>query len=426
MNAQTQINQPAVLATLADSFGCDPDVTALLASAIAAGLAGSHAGLKSGLGMTYPGFSVAIASADPSWGRLQNTLLEPVLHFHEHLRKHCKSLHPEQVDTRSTLQRLGVGRELSIAETEDDPFHSIPIAYQRRQAVLNPTMIISDPDSKTYERGLKETADHAPLVVSGFPSAGLTPILARDCRGADRIFESEQGSLQKVHPRLLLHCTPDQLQSEFRARNPLLNHVIIAAPTHESKRSVTLEFRRQAIQKYISVVRECIKSRYSGSGILYQISDPVAGYLEDAAAEIDDMIRSLAPEVQPYLLEASSLPARLLWAFKLFSVGGNPAIQVGAVETAKSIVKKSANLLSSLVGSIHDDAEVIMLSKLNDKPQPFRELARRYSRQSRAVHQPVLGRLVQKGFVREMGDLLHVTEPGREHLNRVQTSRSAS
>ena len=426
MNNPKPINQPAVLATLADSFGCDPDITALFASAIAGGLAGSHAGLKSGLGMTYPGFSVAIASADPSWCRLQNCLLEPVNHYHRHLLTYCRSLLPEQLDFRTTTQRLGIGREPSVVEAENDPFVAIPIGYQRVQAVRCPTMLMIDPDVKVYERGLKECADHSPLVVSGFPSAALVSTLARDCRGADRIFESEQGSIQTVHPHLLLHCSPAQLQSEFRAHNPLLDHVIIAAPTHESKRSVTLEFRRQAIQKYISVVRECIKSRYSGSGILYQISAPVAGYLEDGAAEIDDMIRGLAPEVQPYLLEASSLPARLLWAFKLFSVGGNQTIHVGAVETAKSIVKKSANLLSLLVGSIHDDAETVMLSKLNDKPQPFRELARRYSRQSRAVHEPVLGRLVQKGFVREMGDLLHVTEPGREHLNRVQTSRSAS
>ena len=419
-------NQPAALVTIADAFGSSPEDVALLAAAIAAGLAGKNAALKSGLGFSYPGISAVFASADPGWTRLCNCLLEPVHHFHGHLRTHCLSLLPEQVDTRSTVQRMGIGREPSIVETEDDPFHSIPIAFQRRQAVLSPTMVLSEPDAKTYQRGLNECADHAPLVITGFPTVALAETLAQDCRGTDRIFEADQGSIQVVHPRLLLHCTLAQLQAEFRARNPLLNNILITAPAQEARRTVPLEHRRQAVQKYIAGIRECIRSRYSGSGIRYEISDQVAGYMFDAGAEIDDMVRGFAPEIRPFLCDASSLPMRLLWAYNLFKLGGNSMHYVGAAETAKSIVKRSADLLSSMVLSVHDDAEVIMLSKLNENPQPFRGLVRRYSRQSRAVHEPVLGRLVQKGFVREMGDVLHISDSGREHLNLVHKSRNAS
>jgi hypothetical protein len=160
--------------------------------------------------------------------------------------------------------------------------------------------------------------------------------------------------------------------------------------------------------------------------VTYSIQDNVAEYLENAAAEIDIFVRALVPEIQLYLRDASSLPMRLLWSFTLFAMQSDVDIHVGAVATAKSILAKSATLLESLARVGHDEAEVVMLGKLSEKPQPFRGLVRRYSVQHRAVHEPVLGRLLQKGYVRELGDLLHVTEPGREFLDEHHMSRRPS
>jgi len=425
MNNIDTSNQPVALTIIADVFGCDRADTALLASVIASGLAGARAGLRSGLGFTSPGFSVVCASDDPAMARLLKHLIEPANYLQTHLRSHCRSVSAERLDIRTTVQRLGMRVEPSVAEVEIDPFQVTPVGYRRLQAVLHPTMMVTSPDTKTYARGLQECADRSPFVFTeGFPAPALATALAQDCAGGDHIFEGPQGSIETVHSRLLLRCDPKQLQSEFRARNPLLAHALIIAPTHGEKRAITLDHRKQAMAKYVSGIKECIRSRHCGSGVTYSIRDDVAEYMENSAAEIDDFVRGLASEIQPYLRDTSSLPMRLLWAFTLFATQSDTNLHVGAAETAKAILSKSAALLTSLARAGYDDEEVVMLAKLSEKPQPFRGLVRRYSRQKRALHEPVLGRLVRKGYVRELGDLLHVTAPGREHLSHMSMRAS--
>ena len=423
MSNTTPSNQPFTLATLADAFGCNRDHTALLASAIAAGVAGAHAGLRSGLGTTYPGFSLVCATADPAVNRLLDNLLEPANHFQRHLRTHCRSLSPARLDIRTTPQRLGVRTEPSLAEKELDPFVDTPVPFQRLQAALHPTVMINAPDAKIYERGLKECADRSPLVVTGFPAAALAATIARDSMGADRIFESAQGSVETVRTRMLLRCDPGQLRAEFRAGNLLLEQALIAAPAIADKRSIPLDQRRQASQRYTGAIKECINARYCGNGVIFSVKDEAAEFMDDAAGKIEATVRRLAPEVQPYLRDAACLPMRLLWAYTLFAYPSEiPQIHIAAAETANSIIDKSTKLLESLARAGYDDEELVMLGKLSKEPLPFRGLIRRYSRQQRSIHEPVLGRLVSKGFVNETGDLLHLTDPGREFLTRV-TSR---
>ena len=427
MNNTNTSDQPVALRNLANAFGCNQEDTALLVSAIAAGLAGARAGLRSSLGCSCPGFSMVCASADPALNRLLKHLIEPAEYLQKHLRNYCRSISPERLDIRTTAQRVGLRIDPSIGEEEVDPFHAIPIEHQRLQAVLHPTIMLNDPDAKVYERGLKECADRAPFVVtSGFTVSALASAFARDCAGGDHIFESAQGSIDNVHTRLLLHCDADRLRNEFRAGNPLLHHALITAPTHGERRTIALNDRRLATSKYIAGIKECMRARYCGSGVTYSIQDNVAEYLENAAAEIDIFVRALAPEIQLYLRDASSLPMHLLWSFTLFAMQADIDLHVGAVATAKSILAKSATLLESLARVGHDEAEVVMLGKLSEKPQPFRGLVRRYSCQKRALHAPVVGRLLQKGYVRELGDLFHVTEAGQEFLGQHHMSMRPS
>ena len=427
MNNIDTSNQPVALTIIADVFGCDRADTALLASVIASGLAGARAGLRSGLGFTSPGFSVVCASDDPAMARLLKHLIEPANYLQTHLRSHCRSVSAERLDIRTTVQRLGMRVEPSVAEVEIDPFQVTPVGYRRLQAVLHPTMMVTSPDTKTYARGLQECADRSPFVFTeGFPAPALATALAQDCAGGDHIFEGPQGSIEKVHSRLLISCKNKQLQTEFRARNPILDHVLIAGPSRGEKRTIGIEQRRQAESKYVVAIKESIRSRHCGSGVTFAVKDHVAEFMDNAAAEIDTWVCGLDSSIRPYLCDASSLPMRLLWSFTLFAIPSDSQLHIGAVETARAILCKSATLLESLARAGYDDEEIVMLGKLNEKPQPFRGLVRRYSRQQRAVHEPVLGRLMGKGYVAETNNLLQVTEPGREHLNHAHMSMRAS
>jgi len=326
-------------------------------------------------------------------------------------------LHPIEQEQHRHLRNC---REQELRNTDDS---------------TQPYFYLRDPDMKILESGITQAHDHTLLSyfaedVLNFEGSTRDPKSKRLLNKASalirggHIYSNKTQSRALVTPRLsTLFCSPieglhkvlsvqDQAGLEIIQNTLLVNWTLPTKPYPResiSQKNPWPEIIQQEINRRLHYTYPYIQDK--------QLITPEWDVFLDTVFNLDDDISRCLGE------NLVDLPTVL--GGTILSFYADPA-DVDVIASAHAghrvaewavceKVQIIADALEATQRSRLDNEMITMLHKLADGPLHFRALIRKYSRQSKAIHEPVLYKLQGAGFV-ELGlnGLIQLTEEGRK------------
>jgi len=433
---------PRTIAHIAAGLGLRPEPVWAYLSAALGGMAGPGAHMFGILGEAHsPTVPLVLAVQHPGAARLLDQVaVEPAVHFNDWHRRQSQAFFPDWYEADLNHLPHGIRQEHSelVGLVNRSDSNAEEIAEKRRELlhrrqVYQPAVLLNSPSPATFDKLLGSVFDEAPLIRDtggALLRNSLTPGPAqRDWRELlRRIVEGARGGTDQPAGRR--EHGPGRLDDAVTTRSPFIMHlpgelvgrslldpatanvfeVAIIIPTAKLEGRLQpslMDAARQLLNAYRQTVNQVLWARFDDSGVDFQLSGDSTRFI-DACFAVDDKLDRLPAKIRRYCGGLYDLPLRLLWAALALGdtdQGTLASITKSVIATTHWCIDQQVSLIREALDEEADrllhDAAVVMLDKLRALPKPCKlsELLRRYHRQNKDQHLPVLGFLEAEGLV---------------------------
>jgi hypothetical protein len=442
----------SAISGLSMATGASPEAIALACSSALGGVAGPGAGLHDARGslIVRPGCNILMAGLDSaSYLAAEQLLLDPVESCSQVLRRLTQCVDGRRLDSAQaavTDQPENQHQVSQIREQLEMVAHNPQDHIDRNRSIQllrQPSFTLRAPTPETFRVGVDEISDGSALIY--YPEGSLfsrmaggkannswlehAGHLADALAGADIVF-SRPGRIGTTRVRSLsatLYATASnkQLAAALGCGDAsvqrLLESCWVLDPgwngCHFKDTSI------QAIEMgcgiYWEIVRDIFDRRKIASSLSFKLTGDSHAELIKGIHDLHVRFSNEIPaDYMPFIRHWRMLAYKIQWA--LFALYGSYESGEGAVPAALYLtewtvfnhVQVLRNFVEAERKRREQQAKEAMLKKLADGPQTHRQLARRFSRQRRELHEPILEALVSEGAVmRDTEDRYRLAEP---------------
>jgi hypothetical protein len=325
------------IGAIATASGADFLDAAIGVAAVLGGIAGPSAGLEGPAGdLIHPGVNLAVAGQNsPSWCRLEELLLEPLIACQRMFRDLSRAASPARLDHLQFSYTAGGTNDIaerSKAGLFANPGASAQCVDPNRHidALRRPSFFLRSPDSNTLRAALPEVMDAAAFLHYGEelfthlldkrPGKEWSQ-LAAALSGSDQPFERDKrvgpGRIDIVKACLLVtstrECLRDALAFDGAAIQRILQGSVLLDP---GRCAPTAKMEPQNIrwgyQTYYNTIKEVLDARRAGTGFQLAVK-PETAALHEFTGELQDWCHGVIASAPAVLLRRPepAVPAAL-------------------------------------------------------------------------------------------------------------------
>lgn len=330
---------------------------------------------------------------------------------------------PEPAVTGDPLSRLGGS---SMASLE----------YRLSQLLRQPSFMLDSPAPSHLKSMINEVHDRALLVVdrdgslleSLFhegASSKITQarrIMLRTVTGGDETFPAFRknqgpGSIQTVTGSLLASIPMETFRELVPGDGPndmkkLLRHTLLTGPNgEESYPGCKADAYFVGYKNYRDCLKMALEARRSGRGFTLKLDAASQKKFLALQAEFIERIEQAPASLKQYVGHLWNLPSAICWSLMTVLLPDEKAdwCMDSALHLANHALDRHLLLLQSVVthqanAELEYRAAKMLAHILRMEPCNFRDVMRCYSKQTKALHEPVLDYLISEGKVVRFAD----------------------